>query len=66
MRTDLSEIRSLTGRITQGVTIFKPRSGDSVSSIACVGDFEIEDEEEDSKDAKSKPSKNGKKPKSKK
>ena len=32
MRTDLSEIRSLTGRITQGVTIFKPRSGDSVSS----------------------------------
>ena len=66
MRTDLSEIRSLTGRITQGVTIFKPRSGDSVSSIACVGDFEIEDEEEDSKDAKSKPSKNGKKPKGKK
>ena len=66
MRTDLSEIRSLTGRITQGVTIFKPRSGDSVSSIACVGDFEIEDEEEGSKDAKSKPSKNGKKPKSKK
>jgi DNA gyrase subunit A len=66
MRTDLSEIRSLTGRITQGVTIFKPRSGDSVSSIACVGDFAIEDEEEDSKDAKSKPSKNGKKPKSKK
>ena len=66
MRTDLSEIRSLTGRITQGVTIFKPRSGDSVSSIACVGDFELEDEEEDSKDAKSKPSKNGKKPKSKK
>ena len=66
MRTDLSEIRSLTGRITQGVTIFKPRSGDSVSSIAWVGDFEIEDEEEDSKDAKSKPSKNGKKPKSKK
>ena len=66
MRTDLSEIRSLTGRITQGVTIFKPRAGDSVSSIACVGDFEIEDEEEDSKDAKSKPSKNGKKPKSKK
>ena len=66
MRTDLSEIRSLTGRITQGVTIFKPREGDSVSSIACVGDFEIEDEEESSKDTKSKPSKNGKKPKSKK
>ena len=66
MRTDLSEIRSLTGRITQGVTIFKPRDGDSVSSIACVGDFEIEDEEESSKDTKSKPSKNGKKPKSKK
>ena len=66
MRTDLSEIRSLTGRITQGVTIFKPREGDSVSSIACVGDFEIDDEEEDSKDTDSKSSKNGKTPKSKK
>ena len=64
MRTDLSEIRSLTGRITQGVTIFKPREGDSVSSIACVGDFEIEDE--NPKDTNVKPSDNGKKPKSKK
>ena len=66
MRTDLSEIRSLTGRITQGVTIFKPREGDSVSSIACVGDFEIEDEDENPKDTNVKPSNNGKKPKSKK
>ncbi|HCE75585.1 MAG TPA: DNA gyrase subunit A [Dehalococcoidia bacterium] len=66
MRTDLSEIRSLTGRITQGVTIFKPREGDSVSSIACVGDFEIEDEDENPKDTNVKPSDNGKKPKSKK
>jgi DNA gyrase subunit A len=66
MRTDLSEIRSLTGRITQGVTIFKPREGDSVSSIACVGDFEIEDEDENPKDTNVKPSANGKKPKSKK
>ena len=59
MRTDLSEIRSLTGRITQGVTIFKPRAGDSVSSIACVGDFEI-DEDEDPKQTDAKASKNGK------
>ena len=65
MRTDLSEIRSLTGRITQGVTIFKPRAGDSVSSIACVGDFEI-DEDEDQKQTDTKASKNGKKPKNKK
>ena len=65
MRTDLSEIRSLTGRITQGVTIFKPRSGDSVSSIACVGDFAIDDDE-DEKQTGTKPSKNGKTPKNKK
>ena len=65
MRTDLSEIRSLTGRITQGVTIFKPRPGDSVSSIACVGDFEI-DGDEDEKQTGTKPSKNGKNPKNKK
>jgi len=65
MRTDLSEIRSLTGRITQGVTIFKPRAGDSVSSIACVGDFEL-DEEEDPKQTDAKASKNGKNPKNKK
>ena len=65
MRTDLSEIRSLTGRITQGVTIFKPRAGDSVSSIACVGDFEI-DEDEDPKQTDAKASKNGKNSKNKK
>ena len=35
LRTSLSEIRSI-GRITQGVSIFKPQPGDSVSSIACV------------------------------
>jgi DNA gyrase subunit A len=44
MRTNLSEISSLRGRITQGVTIFKPRDGDSVSSIACVGDIELPDD----------------------
>jgi|TARA_B100000959_G_scaffold142583_1_gene149658 DNA gyrase subunit A len=65
MRTDLSEIRSLTGRITQGVTIFKPRAGDSVSSIACVGDFEL-DEDEDPKQTDAKASKNGKNSKNKK
>ena len=41
LRTSLSEIRSI-GRITQGVSIFKPQPGDSVSSIACVEDLEQE------------------------
>ena len=35
LRTNLSEISSM-GRLTQGVTIFKPQTGDKVSSIACV------------------------------
>ncbi len=39
LRTSLSEIRS-TGRATQGVTIFKMETGDSVASIACVKDFD--------------------------
>ena len=39
LRTNLSEIRSI-GRITQGVSIFKPQPGDAVSSIACVKDLE--------------------------
>jgi DNA gyrase subunit A len=43
--TSLSEISS-TGRITQGVTIFKPDTGDSVSSIACVDDLKHVDENE--------------------
>ncbi|MBM3948239.1 MAG: DNA gyrase subunit A [SAR202 cluster bacterium] len=41
LRTNLSEITS-RGRITQGVTIFKPDGGDSVASIACVSDFKDE------------------------
>ncbi|MCL0054462.1 DNA gyrase subunit A [Dehalococcoidia bacterium] len=45
MRTNLSEIRTLRGRITQGVTIFSPREGDAVSSIACVSELELEDDE---------------------
>ena len=40
LRTNLSEIRS-TGRAAQGVTIFKLEQGDSVASIACVGELEI-------------------------
>ena len=44
MRTSLSEIKDLKGRITQGVTIFKPRQGDSVSSIACVSEFQLKEE----------------------
>ena len=38
LRTSLSEISSM-GRITQGVTIFRPAPGDKVSSIACVQDI---------------------------
>ena len=65
MRTSLSEIKTLRGRITQGVTIFKPRPGDSVSSIACVSEVQLEEEsgkegtEKDSSKAKKKS--NGKK-----
>jgi len=44
LRTSLSEIRS-TGRATQGVTIFKPAPGDSVASIACVGEFHVPENE---------------------
>ena len=39
IRTNLSEIRS-TGRAAQGVKIFELEPGDSVASIACVGEFE--------------------------
>ena len=42
IRTSLSEIRS-TGRATQGVTIFKPEPGDSVSAIACVSLINVSD-----------------------
>ena len=43
LRTSLSEIRSV-GRATQGVTIFKPQPGDSVSSIACVRNLKSPEE----------------------
>ncbi len=46
IRTNLAEIRS-TGRSAQGVTIFKPSSGDFVSSIACVGEFEVPEPSEE-------------------
>ena len=48
VRTNLSEIRS-TGRATQGVRIFKPQSGDTVASIACIHDFILPDEEKTDK-----------------
>lgn len=41
IRTNLSEIRSTKSRATQGVTIFKPESGDSVASMACVREFRL-------------------------
>ena len=31
------------GRVTQGVTIFRPAPGDAVASIACVSELEIGD-----------------------
>ena len=42
IRTNLSEIRS-TGRAAQGVKIFELEPGDSVASIACVGELEVPD-----------------------
>ena len=48
VRTNLSEIRS-TGRATQGVRIFKPQSGDTVASIACIHDFILPNEEKTDK-----------------
>ena len=42
LRTNLSEIRSI-GRVTQGVSIFKPQPGDAVSSIACVKELDSTD-----------------------
>ena len=59
MRTNLAEVRTMRGRITQGVSIVKPREGDFVSSIACVGDLEFE-EEPKNLNGTSKDSKNGK------
>ncbi len=40
IRTNLSEIRS-TGRAAQGVKIFELPPGDSVASIACVGELDV-------------------------
>ncbi|MBR98313.1 MAG: DNA gyrase subunit A [Dehalococcoidia bacterium] len=59
MRTNLAEVRTMRGRITQGVTIVKPREGDFVSSIACVGDLEFE-ETTDTSTVTNKNSLNGK------
>ena len=60
LRTSLSEIRS-TGRSTQGVTIFRPERGDSVVSIACVGELNVpEDEVEPPAEPKPSAKRNGK------
>ena len=63
IRTSLSEIRSM-GRITQGVTIFRPAPGDAVASISCVSDLDL-DEEDDGADAKPKAPNGPKAPKAK-
>ena len=61
IRTSLSEIRSM-GRATQGVTIFKPQPGDSVSSIACVRNLDDADESAKPSDARTNGRGNGKVP----
>ena len=61
IRTNLSEIRS-TGRATQGVTIFKPQPGDSVASMACVGELDVPDEEPKSPVPSANGKRNGKVP----
>ena len=61
IRTNLAEIRS-TGRSAQGVTIFKPSSGDFVSSIACVGEFEVPEPSEEIMEALINGKQKGKKP----
>jgi len=44
IRIDLREVKKTKGRISQGVKIFDPKPGDSVSSLYCAREFEIEDE----------------------
>ena len=61
LRTSLSEIRSI-GRVTQGVTIFKPQPGDSVSSIACVRDLQVPNGDEDPPAARTNGKGNGRVP----
>ena len=43
IRTNLAEIRAI-GRATQGVRVFKPKTGDTVVSISCVSEFEVPEE----------------------
>ena len=59
LRTNLSEIRSI-GRITQGVTIFKPQPGDGVASIACVPDLKETDSPDQPSPKSTKVATNGK------
>ncbi len=58
LRTSLSEIRK-TGRAAQGVRIFNIKPGDAVSSIACVGEFDVPDEVNDLPDPDGNGSGNG-------
>jgi DNA gyrase subunit A len=44
IRIDLREVKKTKGRISQGVKIFDPKAGDSVSSLYCAKEFEIEDD----------------------
>lgn len=53
IRIDLTEVKKTKGRISQGVKIFDPKAGDSVSSLYCAKEFEIE-EESDTEEVKTK------------
>ena len=53
IRIDLGEVKRTKGRISQGVKIFNPKAGDSVSSLYCAKEFEIE-EESDAEEVKTK------------
>ena len=55
IRIDLREVKKTKGRISQGVKIFDPKPGDSVSSLYCAKEFEVE--EEPAKEEKTSPKK---------
>ena len=54
IRIDLREVKKTKGRISQGVKIFDPKAGDSVSSLYCAKEFEIEDDSPEEEKTKKK------------
>ena len=61
IRIDLREVKKTKGRISQGVKIFDPKPGDSVSSLYCAKEFEVEEEPAKEEKTSSKKSVNKKK-----